>query len=214
MKKHFYLIVDTETTQRNTVADFGAVVVDRQGNIVEQFGVLLDGHFGSVELFHDKKAPCDSFWSTMMLHRRKKNYDQLLANGQRSICSVALVNLWLTRIKAQYNPIVTAYNIAFDLGKCRTTGIDLGIFENSFCLMKKAQKFFVNQDYVDFCHANGFLTAKMRKPSTTADTMAKYILGTDLIDEPHTALEDARDYEAPILTALLSTLSRKKLLAL
>jgi len=140
MKKHYYLIIDTETTQAQTVADFGAVVVDRQGNIVEQFGVLLDGHFGSVELFHDNKAPAESFWSTMMLHRRKKHYDKLLATGQRSICSPMLVNLWLTRIKAQYNPIVTAYNIAFDLGKCRNTGIDLGIFENSFCLMKKAQK--------------------------------------------------------------------------
>jgi hypothetical protein len=214
MKKHYYLIVDTETTQKNTVADFGAVIVDRQGNIVEQFGVLLDGHFGKVELFHDKLAPAESFWSSMMLHRRKKHYDQLLADGQRSICSAQLVNLWLTRIKAQYNPIVTAYNIAFDWGKCQKTGINLGMFENRFCLMKKAQAFFVNQDYVDFCHANGFLTAKLRKPSTTADTMAKYILGVDLEDEPHTALEDARDYEAPILTALLSQLSRKKLLAL
>lgn len=214
MKKHYYLIVDTETTKANTVADFGAVVIDRQGNIVEQFGVLLDGHFGTVELFHDKLAPAESFWSTMMLHRRKKHYDQLLADGQRSICSAQLVNLWLTRIKAQYNPIVTAYNIAFDWGKCQKTGINLGIFENRFCLMKKAQAFFVNQDYIDFCHQNGFVTAKLKKPSTTADTMAKYILGTDLADEPHTALEDARDYEAPILTALLSQLSRKKLLAL
>jgi hypothetical protein len=182
MKKHYYLIVDTETTQAQTVADFGAVVVDRQGNIVEQFGVLLDGHFGNIDLFHDIHAPSDSFWSTQSVYRRKKHYDKLLATGQRSICSPTLVNLWLTRIKAQYNPIVTAYNIAFDLGKCRNTGIDLGIFENSFCLMKKAQKHFVNQDYVDFCHANGFLTAKLRKPSTTADTMAKYILGTDLAD--------------------------------
>ena len=214
MKKHFYLIVDTETTKANTVADFGAVVMDRQGNIIEQFGVLLDGHFGELELFYDQTAPAQSFWSTMQLHRRKKNYDDLLKNGQRSICSVALVNLWLARIKAQYNPLVTAYNLAFDLGKCRNTGIDLGIFENSFCLMKKAQKFFVNQDYIDFCHENGFLTAKLKKPSTTADTMAKYILGTDLLDEPHTALEDARDYERPVLAALLAQLSRKKLLAL
>ena len=214
MKKHYYLIVDTETTMQQTVADFGAVVVDRQGNIIEQFGVLLDGHFGTLDLFHDVYAPAESFWSTMKLHRRKKHYDQLLANGQRSICSASLVNLWLTRIKAQYNPIVTAYNIAFDLGKCRNTGIDLGIFENSFCLMKKAKEHLINDSYIDFCHENNFLTAKLRKPSTTADTMAKYILGTDLADEPHTALEDARDYERPILKALLSTLSRKKLLAL
>jgi len=213
MKKHFYLIVDTETTMKQTVADFGAVVIDRQGNIVEQFGVLLDGHFGTLDLFHDKLAPADSFWSTMKLHRRKKNYDDKLANGQRSICSPQLVNLWLTRIKAQYNPIVTAYNIAFDWGKCNNTQIDLGIFENRFCLMQKAKAHFINEKYISWCHETNRLTPTGR-PSATADTMAKYILGNDLPAEPHTALEDARDYEAPILTALLSQLSRKKLLAL
>ena len=39
--KHYYLIVDTETTRRDTVADFGAVVVDRKGKIVDQFGALV-----------------------------------------------------------------------------------------------------------------------------------------------------------------------------
>ena len=42
------LIVDTETTSKNTVADFGAVVVDENGKILEQFGVLLHGHFAAI----------------------------------------------------------------------------------------------------------------------------------------------------------------------
>jgi hypothetical protein len=49
---------------------------------------------------------------------------------------------------------------------------------------------------------------------TTADAMARFIVGDDLPAEPHTALEDARDYEAVILAHILRNLSRKKLLAI
>jgi hypothetical protein len=214
--KHYYLIVDTETTADQTVADFGAVIIDRKGNIVEQFGVLLDGHFGTLPLWSDHRAPAAAFWSTQQAHRRKKHYDDLLAAGQRSICSPALVNLWLARVKGQYNPAVTAYNIGFDLSKCRNTGIDLGIFETRFCTMKAARAFIATRaDYVDFCNDRGLLTPTGR-PTTSADAMAKYVIdrqhGGSLEDEPHTALEDARDYEAPILAHILRDLSRKKLL--
>ena len=48
----------------------------------------------------------------------------------------------------------------------------------------------------------------------TADTMAKFILG-DIEDEPHTALEDAQFYEAPILHKILQGgVTRKQLLEL
>ena len=72
--------------------------------------------------------------------------------------------------------------------------------------------------YQDFCKARGLLTAKLRKPSMTADAMAKYIADTEysgsLADEPHTALEDARDYEAMILTYILRDTTRKQILEL
>ena len=214
MKKHFYLIVDTETTAKNTVADFGAVIVTRQGEIAEQFGVLLDGHFATLPLWSDHNAPAEAFWSTQQAHRRRKHYDNMLANGQRSICSPTLVNLWLARVKGQYDPIVTAYNIGFDWSKCNNTGIDLGIFNSRFCLMKAAKAHIGTTDaYADFCHTRNLLTPTGRL-STTADTMAKFIVGDSLEDEPHTALEDARDYEALILKHILRDLSRKKLLAI
>ena len=73
MKKHYYLIVDTETTKKQTVADFGAVVVDRQGAIVEQFGAMVLGHFGKLPLFSDPTADPDAFWSEQSAHRRAKN---------------------------------------------------------------------------------------------------------------------------------------------
>jgi hypothetical protein len=213
--KHYYLIVDCETTKRNTVADFGAVIVTKQGEIVERFGAMVLGHFGTLPLFADATAPDSALWSEQSAKRREKDYYSMLDTGERSIASPALINQWLVRVNAQYAPVLTAYNLAFDLGKCRNTRIDLGIFGQSFCLMKAAKRQIGTlAEYHDFCHDNRFLTLALRKPSMTADTMAKFILGVSLEDEPHTALEDAQFYEAPILTKILESVTRKQLLEL
>ena len=213
--RHFYLIVDTETTQRGTVADFGAVLITKQGEIVERFGAMVLNHFGSLPLFADATAPDSALWSEQSAKRREKNYYSMLESGERSISSVGLINQWLSGINARYAPVLTAYNIAFDLGKCRNTRIDLGIFAQSFCLMKAAKRQIGTlAEYHNFCIVNDFLTAKLRKPSMTADTMAKFIFGLSLADEPHTALEDAQFYEAPILTKILESVTRKQLLEL
>ena len=214
--KHFYLIVDTETTTKQTVADFGAVIVTKQGEIVERFGAMVLGHFGKLPLFSDPSAEDSELWSEQSAKRREKDYYSMLDTGERSIASPALINQWLVRVNAQYSPVVTAYNLAFDLGKCRNTKISLGIFAQSFCLMKAAKRE-IGQlaEYHNFCFENDFLTAKLRRPSMTADTMAKFILGLDLQDEPHTALEDAQFYEAPILHKILQGgVTRKQLLEL
>ena len=214
MNKHYYLIVDTETTKFQTVADFGAVVVDRKGAIIEQFGALVLGHFGQMPLFSDPTADPDAFWSEQSANRRLKNYDEMLESGERSISSPALINQWLAGINARYAPILTAYNIAFDFGKCRNTRINLGIFNSRFCLMRTAKrKIGVLADYQAFCFDNNLLTKKLRKPQMTADAMAKYIC-PEIADEPHTALEDARDYEALILSYILRDTTRKKILEL
>lgn len=213
--RHYYLIVDTETTQRGTVADFGAVLITKQGEIIERFGAMVLNHFGSLPLFSDPTAPDSALWSEQSAKRREKDYYSMLDSGERSISSVGLINQWLTGINARYAPVLTAYNIAFDLGKCRNTRIDLGIFAQSFCLMKAAKRQIGTlAEYHDFCNANGLLTAKLRNPSMTADTMAKFIFGTSLEDEPHTALEDAQFYEAPILTKILESVTRKQLMEL
>ena len=213
--RHYYLIVDTETTKKQTVADFGAVLMTKQGEIVERFGAMVLGHFGQMPLFSDPSAHDSAIWSEQSAQRREKDYYSMLETGARSIVSVAGINQLLTRINAQYSPVVTAYNLSFDLGKCRNTGIDLGIFSQSFCLMKAAKRQIGSvADYHDFCYTNNLLTAIQKKPSMTADTMAKFIFGIDLQDEPHTALEDAQFYEAPILTKILESVTRKQLLEL
>ena len=213
--KHFYLIVDTETTTKQTVADFGAVIVTKQGEIVERFGAMVLGHFGKLPLFSDPSAEDSELWSEQSAKRREKDYYSMLDTGERSIASPALINQWLVRVNAQYSPVVTAYNLAFDLGKCRNTRISLGIFAQSFCLMKAAKKQLGTlAEYHAFCNEHGFLTKKRRDPSTTAETMARFIFGADLEDEPHTALEDAQFWEAPILTKILESVTRKQIMEL
>ena len=213
--RHYYLIIDTETTTKQTVADFGAVIVTKQGEIVERFGAMVLNHFGKLPLFSDPSAEDSELWSEQSAKRREKDYYSMLDTGERSIASPALINQWLVRVNAQYAPVLTGYNLAFDLGKCRNTRINLGIFAQSFCLMKAAKRQIGTlAEYHDFCYTNNLLTAIQKKPSMTADTMAKFILGVSLEDEPHTALEDAQFYEAPILTKILESVTRKQIMEL
>ena len=201
--KEILLIVDTETTIIQTVADFGAVVVDLStATILEQTGVLLWDEFTSKELWYDKSVDDHEYWSRKNSKIRKKDYEGYIVAGWRTIGAQAWVNGWLIRMQEKYDPIVTAYNMGFDFAKCRNTKIDLGIFSERRCLWREGAKIAYpnDADYVDFCHARGYLT-KAGAISTKADHVAHFLLqgNHDVYEkEPHTALEDARDYEFPV----------------
>jgi len=135
-KKQYFLIVDTETTQDNLVADFGAVVCDRNGKIYAQCGVLVARIFGTKKhpLFFDSNSPPTALWSHSGADKRLAKYYKMLDEGSRVLASVAAVNRWLERVRGKYNPILTAYNLPFDASKCHNTNIDLTIFSERFCL--------------------------------------------------------------------------------
>lgn len=209
-KKKYFIIIDTETTQTDKVADLGIVVCDKQGNIVYEVGVMVAEWFCDREkhpLFHVFGDAGDVF-SKASLPRRYADYDAMIKDGRRMVASVAAINHLLIKIRLQYNPVLTAYNIAFDKDKCANSGIDLTIFETSFCLWHAAaEKWGHTKAYRQFVLENWFFGNKTKTGhvgiQTKADVMAKFLLGASLEDEPHTALEDARDYERPILAALV-----------
>lgn len=216
-KKQHVLIIDTETTVENHVADFGAVLCDRKGRVLKTAGVLISDFYGHEELFYDQKADPDCIWSKPGLERRKAAYEKMLDEGTRGLYSVSAVNRWLERCVGEFNPYVTAYNFAFDLDKCKKSGIDLTIFERNFCLWRAAaQTWCRGRDYKQFAlkvHAfnsptkYGNMTYK-----TNAETVARFVLGLpDLEDEPHTALEDALYYEKPILDKLWRKFKRDEI---
>jgi hypothetical protein len=210
-KKKFFLIADTETTQTDKVADIGLVVCDKQGNIHHEIGILVGDFFSDREnhpLFHIYGDKGDIF-SKARLPARYQAYENMLQDGRRYLASVGAVNRWLARANAKYQPVLTAYNLAFDRSKCANSGIDLDMFDQSFCLWHAAaEKWGHTKAYKNFVLQNHFFGNRTAKGhmgyQTKADCMAKFVLNNPgLIDEPHTALEDARDYERPILAALV-----------
>ncbi len=212
-KKDYFCIVDTETTQDSTVADFGAVICDRKGKVYASCGVLVMGVYGEVELFHNEKA--GDLWNKKSLALRHTRYSTMLESGSRVLASVGAINKWLAKAVGQYDPILTAYNLAFDTSKCSNTGIDLTQFSQSFCLMNSAKsKWMGSKKYLNFVLKNHLFNnpSKLRNMSWSykAENMARFVTNNpDMEDEPHTALEDAQFYELPILTKLVNTTKRE-----
>jgi len=135
-KKNFYMIVDTETTINNTVADLGIIICDKNGNIEKSLGVLVKGHYDTMELFHDKNA--NDIWGYGGLIKRKAAYVEMLDNGSRMLASVNAINNWIAQAIGKYNPEITAYNLAFDKDKLKNTGIDITGVKSEFCLWQAA----------------------------------------------------------------------------
>jgi hypothetical protein len=218
MKKDYYLIIDTETTINDKVADFGAVICDRKGNIVDQCAVLVNGVFGIDPLFYIPKEDASSLWSKQGKDRRFTKYNEMLENGARMLASVNAINNWLNRVAGKYNPILTAYNLPFDMDKCNKTGIDLTMFKNSFCMWRVAfNKYALTKSYKNFAmqiHAINPPT-KFGNCSfqTNAEIMTKFVTkNPELAEEPHLALEDIVYYELLILKNMLKNMTKSELL--
>lgn len=204
-KKQFFAILDTETTMENTVADLGIIICDREGKIFNQCAILVNGHYGTFELFHDKKA--NDIWGYEGLRARENQYVKMLDSGSRMLASVNAVNKWIIQAIAKYNPTLTAYNLAFDLDKCEKTGIDLNGFADKFCLWQAAVGNICNtKPFKTFALENHAFNNATQYGNMTVKTNAEIVAGFisgEFKTEPHTALEDARDFELPILREVI-----------
>jgi hypothetical protein len=207
MKKTF-MIVDTETTQCGRVVDFGAIICDKQGNVLASYAVLIREHFFNPEeypLFHAK----DFLGGKANLPKRYARYNAMIENGSRTIASVAAVNRWLAKANATYRPVLTAYNLKFDEGVMTKTGIDHTIFQKRFCLWRAAAAKWghtkaYRQMVLDTAAFNPETKNGNWSYQTKAEPMTRFVLGDARFpDEPHTAYEDALEYEMPILVALV-----------
>ena len=223
-KRDYFFIADTETTQPKggenpipaKVADFGGVVCDRQGNIYTSIAVMVAGVYNNPDTPLFFTSDPDGIWSKAGQGKRYNMYNMMLENGERMLSSVQAINNWLLKVKERYDPYLTAYNLAFDSEKCDNTDIRLDIFKKRFCLWHASQeKWGHSKKYRQFVLDNHIF----RSPTdlgnmsyrTNAEAMCRFVLNDpDMPDEPHTALEDARDYEMPILTKLVQTTKKEK----
>ena len=216
-KKQYFLTIDTETTIDNMVVDIACVITDRKGNIINQMSVIVAGIYKVHELFFIPNAMPEDYWSKTYLPKKYAKYDEMLENGTRMYATVEAINRWLNRANKQYNPILTAYNLPFDVDKMRNTGIDCDMFEKSFCLWKSASHYIATKKkFKEFALENHYFTNKSPKVGaitikTNAEVMTHFLTGNDEA-EPHTSLEDVLDYELPVLNYLLSKMSSKKMM--
>jgi hypothetical protein len=178
--KNYYIIVDTETTITDKVADFGAVVCDTKGRIVAQCAIMVSEVFGIDELFYDVNA--SGIWSKTSVTRRMNNYNVMLSTGSRIVASVNAINRWLDKVNVKFKPALTAYNLAFDINKCQNTGIDLNMFANRFCLWQaavgnicntKAYRNFILQNH----QFNNVTQYGNMTFSTNAESVTGYLVG-------------------------------------
>lgn len=200
----YFIIVDTETTCEDTVADFGAVVCDTRGNVVADYAALVLGQFDRTELFYMQGG---RDWSRDAAVRKRERYNQMLVDGTRIMASHNHINRWLAQVNQKYQPTLTAYNLAFDAVKCRDTMIDLDQFSDKFCLWHASVGNICNtKKYRQFVVENHLFNAPTEKHNMTFQTNAETVFGFingSLITEPHTAIEDARDFELPILQNII-----------
>lgn len=201
-QKQFFLLFDTETTVNNNVLDFGAVVVDRKGNIYHQIAVIIND-FNNELPYHEAGS---EIWA---LETRKRVNQNMLDNGSRMLASVNAVNTWLAKVAAKYpNIILTAYNIAFDLDKCNNSGIRVDQFANRFCLWHAANATICEtKNYLRFALQNHLFNNVTSKGNmsikTGAEAVGSYLAGF-ISKEPHTSLEDVIHFELPILLHIVN----------
>ena len=187
------------------MADIGIVIVDRKGTIYNQMAVLVKGQFDAVELFYDNRI--GGMWNFDYAQKKRKMYNQMLDSGSRILSGVSAINRWIDKAIAVYNPTLTAYNLSFDVSKCRNTGIELSGFTNRFCLWQAAVGNICNsRKYRQFVVDNHLFNKPTDRGNMTYQTNAETVCGFlsgNVITEPHTAIEDAIDFELPILTHIL-----------
>jgi hypothetical protein len=194
MKKHYYLVLDTETA--NTLDDpffydIGFAVCDRKGNIYEQHSYV------NAEVFFGEK---DLMQSAYYAEKIPQYYEEIKA-GARKVANLYTIRQEILAIFKRYNiRAVCAYNASFD---CRALAKTYRYSTKSkyryflpygvevFDIWHMACQAICNTDkYRKFCEKNGYFS-----PSgnylTNAEIVYRFITKNEGFKEAHTGLKDA-----------------------
>jgi hypothetical protein len=157
-------------------------------------------------LFYDPTT--NGFWGKKAAIERKEKYVGMLNGGSRMLASITAVNRWLEKACGKYDPELTAYNLAFDASKCKNTGIDLNMFSRRFCLWQASVgNICGTKAFKQFALANHAFNNATQHGNMTFKTNAEIVAGFlngQFVEEPHTAIEDAIQFEVPILSHIVN----------
>ena len=197
MTKKFYMVLDTETVADARVPyDVAWIIVDRQGHVYERFNGLC------AEILHNPTLRYlvrnDSF------SKRKASF--YLDENHAEIMPFEKIFCTYEYHKHIYNPIVVAYNAAFDikvLNDYANILFDCSFFNDAeiWDLWNMALNTICDSsNYVRWCIDSGFITEK-GNISCSAESVYSYLTKNATFEEDHTALSDC-EIEAKILQAV------------
>lgn len=194
MKKHYYLVIDTETTDISNpyVYDIGGAIIDRYGNVYETFSFVIK------EMWHDNWELLKSAYYADKL----PNYQRELILGSRELVTYYQAKKHIEKICEEYKvKAIMAHNAIFDYRATRNTQKFLTDGKYSTFLpygieiwdtMKMAQDVIATKkSYIRFCEENGYMTQhKTPRVQVKAEVLYRYISGNNDFIESHTGLED------------------------
>lgn len=214
MSKKF-LVVDTEGVNNvppkgnnlgstALVYDLGIVVADREGNVYDKFSIVNTDVFYDINLmntaYYADKLPqyhagVGDYWEPMSW----QGISQLVRS---LVMDYKISDVWAYNVA--YDQAALNYTTAQASGKWRKFFMPYGIryrdiwdyAGSTLCATSK---------YVRWCIEHGFVS-KSGNPSTSADTVGKYLRKSMDYREEHTALSDAEDE----LAILLACFRRKQ----
>lgn len=196
MKRHYYLMIDTETVgnleDKSSIFtyDVGFAVIDKKGRVYEKYSfVVKEVFFGMWEemqsAYYADKIP---------------QYYEELAQGKREAAKFFDVRAVVWALCAKYNiQAAVAHNMAFDYNAlnntCRKLSNDCAryFFPRNikiWCTLTMARQVITTKPlYKMWCNNNGYLTAR-GAPRCTAEILFRWITQDNEFIEKHTGLED------------------------
>lgn len=196
---HYYLILDTETTNGldcPLVYDVGGVVADKQGRIYERFSFVVRDIF-----VYERDLMQTAYYASKI-----PEYVESIHNKERVMFDFYNIRRYILGLMQRYNITdVAAYNAHFDRLALNTTQRWLTKSKyryffpygtNFVCIWNMAcQTLCQRITYKEFCEKHNFTSNRKGEPtaknySTSAETVYRYLIHKPDYEEEHKGLDD------------------------
>ena len=192
-QKSYYLMIDTETAgglNAPLCYDVGIAIIDKKGIVYKSYSLVV------AEIFYGEKKLMQSAYYANKIPM----YYQHIKGGQKKVKSFwEIWRLILTLINHFNVKAVIAHNASFDEKAINNTlsYVSNGLYKTFiprevpiWCTLSMARSTICCQPtYINWCKANGYLTAK-GQPRATAEILYRYISHNNDFIESHTGLQD------------------------
>lgn len=189
---NLFMVVDTETTNSlddPICYDVGFAVVDRIGNVLEQYSFVV------ADVFLDKDLMTSAYFVEKI-----PQYWEDIKNKKRILAKFSTIRKIFAQVCKKYSiRCVCAHNARFDYRSLNLTLRFLTCSKQRFffpfgievwdTLKMSREVLNKNSEYGEFCYTNNYLTQRLCK-RFTAEIIFRFLTDNVNFEESHTGLED------------------------